>query len=149
MVNQAIAMKLKGEVDLTVTVKGSTVSVLVDGQAAVSHVFNAVATDGGFGLLARDGEASFSSFTVMTDDPSFSAQMDDAAVTMLAKSSPDASVIEVEAEAASSAPWVNLLAFAPKWVADCSSTTRPGAGRTCSTSWPVGRTGWPRSDTHP
>ncbi len=57
--------------DVDVTVKGSTVSVLVNGQTVVSHAFNAVAVDGEFGLLAKDGIASFDTVTFGTDDPAF------------------------------------------------------------------------------
>jgi len=48
--------------------------VLINGQAALSYVFNSVVTDGSFGLLARNGSASFDSFTVRTDDPAFAGE---------------------------------------------------------------------------
>ncbi len=60
-----------GDLTLTATLKGSTVSVLINGQAALSYVFNSVVTDGSFGLLARNGSASFDALTVRTDDPAF------------------------------------------------------------------------------
>jgi hypothetical protein len=63
-----------GDITLTATLKGSTVSVLINGQAALSYVFNSVVTDGSFGLLARNGSASFDSFTVRTDDPAFAGE---------------------------------------------------------------------------
>jgi hypothetical protein len=73
-------------VTLTVTLKGTTVSVLVNRSAAVSHVYNAVVTDGGFGLLAKGGMASFDLFTVSTDDPSFAPSL----ASLMAETAPEA-----------------------------------------------------------
>jgi len=69
VIDKSISRTLSGDVTLSLTLKGSTVSVLVNGTAALSHVYNAVVTDGGFGLLAKDGTASFDWFTVRSDDP--------------------------------------------------------------------------------
>jgi hypothetical protein len=60
-----------GDLKLTVSLKGSTVSVNLNGQAVLGHVFNALVVDGAYGLVVRSGSASFDSFTVQTDDPSF------------------------------------------------------------------------------
>lgn len=57
--------------DLTVAVKGSTVSVYLNGQVVLGHAFNAVAVDGAFGLLTRAGSSSFDSVGIKTDDPAF------------------------------------------------------------------------------
>ncbi|MEE4312992.1 MAG: hypothetical protein V2J11_00765, partial [Desulfofustis sp.] len=73
-----------GDTEFSVTIKGSTVSVMADGQAVLAFVFNAVVTDGQFGLLAKDGSASFDFFTVSTDDPAFAPEGD----TMFSASSP-------------------------------------------------------------
>jgi hypothetical protein len=56
------------EVDLRVSLKGTTVSVAVDGHEVVGHVFNAVVVDGDFGLLSRDGVSSFDAAEMRTDD---------------------------------------------------------------------------------
>ncbi len=56
---------------LGVALKGSTVSVTVDGQTVLGHAFNAVTVDGQFGLLATDGPADFDDVRVKTDDPAF------------------------------------------------------------------------------
>ena len=88
VVDRSITMELEGDVTLAVTLKGSTVSVLVNDAAALSHVYNSVVTDGGFGLLAKDGEASFDLFTVRTDDPAFETEAD-AVQTLMAASAPD------------------------------------------------------------
>jgi hypothetical protein len=56
---------------LGVSLKGTTVSVTVDGQAVVGYVFNAATVDGRFGLLATSGAASFDDVRVKTDDPAF------------------------------------------------------------------------------
>jgi hypothetical protein len=55
--------------DLTVTLKGSTVSVYLDDQALLGYVFNAVTVDGEFGLLSKDGESSFDEVIIATNDP--------------------------------------------------------------------------------
>ncbi|KKL18253.1 hypothetical protein LCGC14_2477370, partial [marine sediment metagenome] len=57
--------------ELGLSIKGTTVSVLVDGQAVLGHSFNGVAVDGDFGLLSRDGATTFDDFTVRTNDPAF------------------------------------------------------------------------------
>jgi Ca2+-binding RTX toxin-like protein len=56
---------------LGATLMGNTVSVTFNNQGVLSFAFNAMVTDGGIGLLARNGEASFDTLTVRTDDPSF------------------------------------------------------------------------------
>jgi len=54
--------------DLTVSLKGTTVSVMLDGQAVLGHVFNSIVTDGDFGMLSRYGLSAFDYVTVKTDD---------------------------------------------------------------------------------
>jgi hypothetical protein len=49
------------------------VSVTVDGQAAVSHVYNAVTTDGKFGLIAT-AASTFDTVKVTTSDNAFRVQ---------------------------------------------------------------------------
>ncbi|MBK7953152.1 MAG: hypothetical protein IPK02_03725 [Candidatus Accumulibacter sp.] len=58
---------------LGVSIKGSTASVTLNDQAAVGFVFNAVGTDGRFGLFAGGSAASFDSVTVRTSDASVAA----------------------------------------------------------------------------
>jgi hypothetical protein len=72
--------------DLTVTAKGSTVSVLLNGMMVVSHAFNAVAVDGEFGLFSRVDDSAFSSVTLATDDPAYLAV--DGGNNLLAASAP-------------------------------------------------------------
>jgi Ca2+-binding RTX toxin-like protein len=67
----AIPFPTSDELELDVKLRGTTVSVAVDGYEVVGHVFNAVVVDGEFGLLARGGNASFDRFEVRTDDPAF------------------------------------------------------------------------------
>ena len=50
----------------------STPGVVVDGQLVLSHAFNAIVTDGGFGLLSNAGQTSFDAVTFQTDDPAYS-----------------------------------------------------------------------------
>jgi hypothetical protein len=76
VVDSSVAMStLTSGVDYKISlfIKGSTVSVNVSNlagtsSALVSFVFNAVAVDGGFGLLAVGGAASFDAVTAKTDD---------------------------------------------------------------------------------
>ena len=57
---------------LGVVLKGSTVSVTLDGQSLLSHAFNAATVDGKFGVITATGEASFDHVRVRTDDTVFS-----------------------------------------------------------------------------
>ena len=59
---------------LSVSLKGTTVSVSVDGQAALGNVFYGLLGDGKSGLLVRSGSASFDRFTVKTDDLAYGAK---------------------------------------------------------------------------
>jgi hypothetical protein len=72
---------------LGVSIKGSTVSVTLNDQAAVGFVFNAVASDGRFGLFSQGVSASFDIVTVKTNDPSVPA------TDLLASAAPDVSQI--------------------------------------------------------
>jgi hypothetical protein len=56
---------------LGVSLKGTTVSVTLDGQTLVGFAFNAATVDGRFGLLATGGQASFDDVTVRTNDAAF------------------------------------------------------------------------------
>ena len=53
---------------LGLQLKGTTVSVTLDGQAITGYAFNGLVVDGDVGLLAEDGEASFDAFGVKTND---------------------------------------------------------------------------------
>jgi Ca2+-binding RTX toxin-like protein/phage tail sheath gpL-like len=56
--------------ELFVSLKGSTVSVSLNGQTVLGHVFNAVVVDGDFGLVAN-ADSRFDDIRVNTDDPAF------------------------------------------------------------------------------
>ncbi|PLX89359.1 MAG: hypothetical protein C0619_11450 [Desulfuromonas sp.] len=79
VVDAATDLKIKAGADyeLALSLKGTTVDVALKAegaqnwQAMAGHVFNAVTVDGDFGLLAKDGMASFDSVTIRTDDPAF------------------------------------------------------------------------------
>jgi hypothetical protein len=60
---------------LGVSIKGSSVSVTLNDQAALGYVFNAVGADGRFGLFTRGGSASFDAVTVKTNDPAVPATL--------------------------------------------------------------------------
>jgi Ca2+-binding RTX toxin-like protein len=71
VVDAAVSRTLSAGVDyaLGVSLKGTTVSVTLDGQAALSRVFNSTVVDGAAGTFSRGGSASFDSFEFATDDP--------------------------------------------------------------------------------
>jgi len=56
---------------LRVALKGTTVSVTLDGQTVLGYAFNAATVDGSFGLMATGGSASFDDVRVKTNDPAF------------------------------------------------------------------------------
>lgn len=68
---------------LGVVLKGSTVSVTLDGVAVASHAFNATVVDGAVGVLARGGAVSFDSFGMKTDDAQAAASASAPASTLL------------------------------------------------------------------
>jgi hypothetical protein len=62
---------------LTVSLKGTSVTVALDGQVVLGHFYNGVTSDGGFGLYSVDGATSFDSIQIRTDDPSVSGEVPD------------------------------------------------------------------------
>jgi Ca2+-binding RTX toxin-like protein len=62
-----------GDSTLSVTLKGTTASVSLNGQAVLSRVYNAAVVDGAVGTFSRGGTTSFDSFTLQTDDARFAA----------------------------------------------------------------------------
>ena len=58
---------------LVVTLKGTTASLTVNGQIAVSWAYNAPVVDGAFGLLAQSGNVSADSARTRANDAAFSA----------------------------------------------------------------------------
>jgi hypothetical protein len=74
---------------LVVTVKGSTLTVNVNGSFGASWAFNALAVDGRFGLLTSVGKASFDSVAVKTNDAWFRKSSATALVAVSAAASSD------------------------------------------------------------
>ncbi len=56
---------------IEVTLSGTTVSVVVDGNTLAGYAFNASVVDGEFGLLALEGTVSVDAVTWLTDDPQY------------------------------------------------------------------------------
>ncbi len=56
---------------LDVSLKGTTVSVSLDGSQVLGYVFNAPVVDGQAGVLAIGGSASFDAFSLKTNDTQF------------------------------------------------------------------------------
>jgi Ca2+-binding RTX toxin-like protein len=71
--------------ELMATLKGSTISVQLDGQTVLGHAFNSVLVDGNFGVLTEGGLTYFDKVSIETDDPAFRTPED--AKTMMAASS--------------------------------------------------------------
>jgi hypothetical protein len=75
-VNDAVASRVINtgtDYILGISLKGSTVSVTLNGQAVAGFAYNAVTVDGRFGLMASSGAASFDDVTVKTSDRAFAA----------------------------------------------------------------------------
>ena len=80
-----------GDHKLAVSLKGTTVSVTLDGQAVTGFVYNAAVVDGKFGLFTANGSSSFDTATFRTDDPAFAAPTTPSALTASATSDPSSS----------------------------------------------------------
>ncbi len=72
-VDASVAWNILGnkDYDLEISLKGTTISVDVDGQAVLGYSFNGMLVDGDFGLFARDGDVEFDSFRVRTNDSAY------------------------------------------------------------------------------
>ncbi len=94
LVDASFDSNIKSGIDyeMALSLKGAAVSVSLrpegakNWQAMVGHVFNAVTVDGDFGLLAKEGSASFDTVTIRTDDSAFRTEGD----ALTAASLPDA-----------------------------------------------------------
>lgn len=73
VVDASVARVLAANTDytLTLTIKGLSVSVSVNGSFALSMAFNGPVSDGQVGVLSRTGTISVDSFRLKTDDPAF------------------------------------------------------------------------------
>jgi hypothetical protein len=72
---------------LGMSLKGSTVSVTLNGQVVLGYAYNASTVDGRFGLMAVTGATQFDNVTVKTTDPAVALSMEH----MLAADSPNVS----------------------------------------------------------
>mgnify|MGYP001814852471 CR=1 FL=1 len=72
-VDAAISRSIEAgrDYDLEITLKGTTISVVLDGQAVLGHSFNAPLVDGASGVLTGVDGASFNSVNVQTNDPAY------------------------------------------------------------------------------
>ena len=87
VVDAAVTRTLSAGTDyaLSVGLKGPTASVMLDGQAVLSKVFNSTVVDGAAGVFSRGGSASFDRFGLSTDDVRFAEASGSAAGTGSAK----------------------------------------------------------------
>jgi len=99
--------------ELKVGLKGTTVSVSLNGQVVLGYVFNGVTVDGDFGLLSRGGGSSFDSMSLKTDDPAFAVTSSSNMITETVKMEPEApTVTQAELDAiatAAMAQWIQTL----------------------------------------
>ncbi len=64
--------------NLGISMLGTSVSVTLDGEAVVGHVFNSLLNDGDLGLLSKDGVSSFDYVVARGDDPAYAEESGDA-----------------------------------------------------------------------
>ena len=65
--------------NLGISMLGTSVSVTLNDQAVVGHVFNSLLTDGFIGLLSKDGATLFDDVVVQGDDPAYAENLTAAA----------------------------------------------------------------------
>lgn len=90
----SIPIPLGVDVDLEITLKGSTVSVEFNNAKILEFAYNAVVVDGSFGTFALAGETSFGEIAVRSSDPAFDFEAMRAAAQ--AEAGTEASPIAVE-----------------------------------------------------
>ena len=61
--------------NLGISMLGTSVSVTLDDQAVVGHVFNSLLTDGFIGLLSKDGATLFDNVVAQGDDPAYAENL--------------------------------------------------------------------------
>jgi hypothetical protein len=63
---------------LGISMLGTSVSVTLDGEAVLGHVFNSLLNDGYIGLLSKDGVSNFDDVVAQGDDPAYAEESGDA-----------------------------------------------------------------------
>ncbi|MGD8816801.1 MAG: cadherin-like domain-containing protein, partial [Acidobacteriota bacterium] len=66
---QSFTLEASRDYELEITLKGSTVSVMIEGQVVLGYAFNSLVVDGEYGLYVENGLGSFDSVSIMSDDP--------------------------------------------------------------------------------
>jgi Ca2+-binding RTX toxin-like protein len=99
VIDQAVSfnMNARASHDVEITLVGTTVSVVVNGNTLIGYAFNANVVDGAFGLLTLDGEVRVDEITYMTDDAQYLTESGDPLVAA-AELSSDASVDVLRAD---------------------------------------------------
>jgi hypothetical protein len=88
-----------GDYVLGVSLRGSTATVTLGGQAVGSWTFNSETNDGRFGIFSKGGTASFDSISIQTNDPSVPATQQNVVGTKpqkVATTTPEGAVPTVE-----------------------------------------------------
>jgi len=72
-IDAAVDRGILADTDYRLEIKlvGRSVSVIVNGQYVLGHVFNSLVVDGDTGLISRGGAGSFDEFSFRTNDPAF------------------------------------------------------------------------------
>jgi Ca2+-binding RTX toxin-like protein len=73
-----------GEHELSVSLKGRTANLTLDGQAVGAHVFKGLVSDGEVGLFTRDTGSRFDDLTLRTSDTRFDKDLNDDGVIDMA-----------------------------------------------------------------
>jgi hypothetical protein len=112
VIDASVSKTLVAGTDYTLglTLRGSTVSVTLDGQTMVSYAYNAVTIDGRFGVFAKGGSVSLDSMTVKTNDPAIPVALmaSEAPENLTSASTLDEAQLEFIADAARTL-WLEAL----------------------------------------
>ncbi|HET9216888.1 MAG TPA: matrixin family metalloprotease, partial [Terriglobia bacterium] len=112
VIDASVSKTLVAGTDYTLglTLRGSTVSVTLDGQTLVSYAYNAITIDGRFGVFAKGGTIRVDTMTVKTNDPAIPAALMASAApeSLTSESTLDEAQLEFIAEAARTL-WLEAL----------------------------------------
>jgi hypothetical protein len=129
------------DLTLGVTLRGTTASVTLNGQAVAAFTFNGVAVDGRFGLFGRGAGTSFDSVTVKTNDNAATAAVaaqgsSSTTTTSAAMAAPTGTMSALSMESAPTIDWTMPTSTTSKIAsASTTGTTTTSSTTTRSTSW--------------
>jgi Ca2+-binding RTX toxin-like protein len=110
--------------DLQLILRGASISVVLNGAFVISWGFNSAVVDGLFGLIARDGSASFDTVQVRTNDEAFGVSTPPPPPTTPSVSIGDGSVVEGAAGTSKQVTLTLTLSQAPTLPVSVAWTTQ-------------------------